>query len=289
MRPPEDPILRFLLDRERRPLAVLDARGRLLCANQALGQLVATKPSSLVGKVWDDALEAVPRALDLVREAKKASCSMEIVVRPPRGRRLFLSTELQSVRLPGGAGVAIVVGSWTVTDTDQADTEGVAYDISAQDFGIITWARTVVGSVRGVGQRCHMAYHGRNAPCAGCPALEVLKSDSSESTNVVHGPGDGLSVATARRVDANTIRVRVSHVDRALLAKLVRARADALAAQVRLTVREREVLDLLLLGRSSLEVSRALEISPSTAKFHQANVLKKLGAESRHDLVRLFV
>jgi CheY-like chemotaxis protein/DNA-binding CsgD family transcriptional regulator len=56
-----------------------------------------------------------------------------------------------------------------------------------------------------------------------------------------------------------------------------------------LTAREREVLELLLLGRSHPEIAIVLEISERTSKFHQANVLRKLGAESRMDLLRLFV
>lgn len=56
-----------------------------------------------------------------------------------------------------------------------------------------------------------------------------------------------------------------------------------------LTEREREILDLLLLGRNHLEIGAALGISPRTSKFHQGNVLEKLGADSRLDLMRLFL
>jgi len=57
----------------------------------------------------------------------------------------------------------------------------------------------------------------------------------------------------------------------------------------RLTDREREVLDLLLLGRTHEDIATALGISERTARFHQANLLEKLGAESRLDLMRLFL
>ena len=62
-----------------------------------------------------------------------------------------------------------------------------------------------------------------------------------------------------------------------------------MAARRSLSKREREVVDLLLLGRSMEEIATALEISPRTAKFHQANLLRKLGAESRLDLLRLML
>ena len=54
-----------------------------------------------------------------------------------------------------------------------------------------------------------------------------------------------------------------------------------------LTAREREVLELLLLGRSHGDIAQVLGISERTSKFHQGNLLAKLGAESRLDLMRL--
>jgi DNA-binding response OmpR family regulator len=73
------------------------------------------------------------------------------------------------------------------------------------------------------------------------------------------------------------------------LPELLTARVRELADQSGLSPREREVLDLLLLGRTMDEIGVALSISPRTAKFHQANVLNKLGAESRLELLRLML
>jgi DNA-binding response OmpR family regulator len=69
---------------------------------------------------------------------------------------------------------------------------------------------------------------------------------------------------------------------------LLQARRDHLVEKASLTGREAEVLRLLLLGRGHDEISRLLGISERTSKFHQGNVLRKLGAESRYDLLRLF-
>jgi DNA-binding CsgD family transcriptional regulator len=44
-----------------------------------------------------------------------------------------------------------------------------------------------------------------------------------------------------------------------------------------------------VLGRSLDEIARILGIAPRTVKFHQANVLQKLGADSRLDLMRLLL
>jgi DNA-binding CsgD family transcriptional regulator len=61
----------------------------------------------------------------------------------------------------------------------------------------------------------------------------------------------------------------------------------ALADAAQLSERERSVLTYLLMGRSLGDIALILGISPRTVKFHQANVLEKLGADSRADLVRL--
>ncbi len=54
-----------------------------------------------------------------------------------------------------------------------------------------------------------------------------------------------------------------------------------------LTAREREVLDHLLVGRTSKETAKALEISPRTAEAHRRNLLRKFGVGSAKELMRL--
>jgi len=57
----------------------------------------------------------------------------------------------------------------------------------------------------------------------------------------------------------------------------------------RLTTREREVFHLLIEGRTTKEVARALSISTKTAENHRAHVLEKLSAHNIADLVRYAV
>lgn len=75
----------------------------------------------------------------------------------------------------------------------------------------------------------------------------------------------------------------------ASIENLVRRRVDELAAEMHLSSREREVLDLLLIGRTNEEIGTVLNISTRTAKFHLANLLQKLGVDSRNELMRLFL
>lgn len=54
-----------------------------------------------------------------------------------------------------------------------------------------------------------------------------------------------------------------------------------------LTAREREVFDLTVEGLPTAEVGRRLWISPRTVETHRARILRKLGAHSIVDLVRI--
>lgn len=57
----------------------------------------------------------------------------------------------------------------------------------------------------------------------------------------------------------------------------------------RLTIREREIVQLLAEGKSSKEVAVALGISVKTAETHRANVMRKLELHSVSELVRYAV
>jgi DNA-binding CsgD family transcriptional regulator len=71
--------------------------------------------------------------------------------------------------------------------------------------------------------------------------------------------------------------------------QLAREQLSSLANRHALSEREREVLDHLVRGRTVEDIGEALGITPRTAKFHQANVLAKLGIDSRVELVKLLI
>lgn len=54
-----------------------------------------------------------------------------------------------------------------------------------------------------------------------------------------------------------------------------------------LTERERAVLGLVAVGKTSKAISKDLGVSEPTVKWHVAKVLKKLGAQSRSEAVAI--
>lgn len=67
----------------------------------------------------------------------------------------------------------------------------------------------------------------------------------------------------------------------------VQQRCDALAAEYDLTPREKEVLDLLAVGRSNSYIAESLFISPDTVKGHTRHVYRKLQVHSKQKLLDL--
>lgn len=53
-----------------------------------------------------------------------------------------------------------------------------------------------------------------------------------------------------------------------------------------LSAREVEVLRLIALGHTSVEVARTLHLSPRTIETHRARINRKLGLRKRAELVR---
>jgi len=84
--------------------------------------------------------------------------------------------------------------------------------------------------------------------------------------------------------------VRAAHAGRATLAPeatqaLIRAATHANEANYDLTPREKEVLALMVEGKSNPDIAQELIISRSTVKFHVSSILSKLRASSRTEAV----
>jgi DNA-binding CsgD family transcriptional regulator len=60
-----------------------------------------------------------------------------------------------------------------------------------------------------------------------------------------------------------------------------------LAHRHKLTTREQNILELVLEGRTNTQISRALDISRATVKWHMHNVFAKTNTGTRESLLRL--
>jgi len=94
-------------------------------------------------------------------------------------------------------------------------------------------------------------------------------------------------------VDGNQLRAAIRAIAQGLVVLYPsevrvtwREDAEEIAVEV-LTPREKEVLQMLGLGRSNKEIAGRLKISEHTAKFHVASVLGKLGAATRTEAVSI--
>lgn len=129
--------------------------------------------------------------------------------------------------------------------------------------------------------------------------VTALDDEASMVRGFEAGADEFLFKPISKSVLRTRVRVllRIRHQYQELMSRspvasiesLVRRRVDELAEEMHLSSREREVLDLLLIGRSNEEIGTVLNISTRTAKFHLANLLQKLGVDSRNELMRLFL
>jgi two-component system response regulator NreC len=83
--------------------------------------------------------------------------------------------------------------------------------------------------------------------------------------------------------------VRAAARDEEYLSPSVTARLAALHRSLtndKLTVREVEVLRLIALGYTTVEIARKLRLSPRTIETHREHIHRKLGVRTRAELVR---
>ena len=130
-----------------------------------------------------------------------------------------------------------------------------------------------------------------------------LMHERAPGTPIVVLGGDENPVFAQRALAAGAVALVIKDAVDGELAHAVRAAAagqeyvsPAVAARLdelhrvmtenRLTPREAEVLRLIALGHTSVEIARKLNLSPRTVETHRAHIHSKLGLASRAELVR---
>jgi two-component system response regulator FixJ len=128
---------------------------------------------------------------------------------------------------------------------------------------------------------------------------ELIKRGSKVPVIIMTGHGDVPLAVRAMKAGAIDF-LEKPFDDATLLDSLARAeaRASATSAETagrraveerlaQLTERERQVLDLLVLGKANKVVAYDLSISPRTVEIHRARVMDKMAARSLAELVRM--
>jgi len=98
-----------------------------------------------------------------------------------------------------------------------------------------------------------------------------------------HAPPEELLFGIRAAADGHALVAPA--LTRRLIEQFARARPRAAPELKRLTEREREVLVLLVRGRSNAEIARDLVVGESTVKTHVTRVLTKLGLRDRAQAV----
>jgi two-component system response regulator FixJ len=127
---------------------------------------------------------------------------------------------------------------------------------------------------------------------------ELGKRGSALPVIVVTGHADVPLAVRAMKAGAVDF-IEKPFDDEALISSVKRALAQAMSTREQasatqkasaliatLSARERQVLELLVAGRSNKVIAYELDISPRTVEIHRAHVMEKMEAKSLSDLVR---
>ncbi|RKG99004.1 PAS and helix-turn-helix domain-containing protein [Corallococcus carmarthensis] len=298
----------LLAERDTRPIVVMDRRGRIELANSAFTSLLGRPREELLGRRWTDICtphehgREVGRALRAIFTSAEHRLETEVLTRD--GERLSVEMDVAAVGQPPLRLVAIITRAAALLSVPEHTAameasrapgphQDMSYEISTElsSFGTIkaVWTSGQSQQEEMVGRPCFGAFAQRDAPCQDCP-LTAAAPASWPHTIVRQAAAEaqGYEVVTATPTGAGTARVSVHTIGDATLSGLFEAKVRRLANAARLSEREGDVLKYLALGRSPTDISTVLGITERTVKFHQANLLRKLGAETRYDLLRLF-
>ncbi len=159
-----------------------------------------------------------------------------------------------------------------------------ALEVATSEVDVIV-ADLVLGDAQGAGLVKALQEH-----FDGAPVLVLSMVDVGEEVRDALAAGASgyvlKHVASTELLDALRDVVQGRPYLQPSLGPLVGTHASHARDAEQLTGREREVLRLVALGHTNIEVGELLHLSVRTVETHRASIMRKLDFESRADLVR---
>lgn len=128
----------------------------------------------------------------------------------------------------------------------------------------------------------------------GVPVKIIILTSFHEQDLVEQALKAGATSYLLKSVSANDLAaaIRAAHAGQSTLAPeattaLINATRNRPTVGFDLTEREKEVLGLLIAGKSNAEIATELTINLATVKFHLSNIFTKLGTKNRVETVTL--
>lgn len=265
----------------------MDPDGVVLQANARFESLVGIPRDGFVGAPLGERLvPALSRALfraSLGRIRSGESDTLSVSVETGHGSTLTLECDVRRYgRAEKSPWLVTVMRSRVERPADELRPyDAFAYTVRRHDDG-----RLVLDDGDHAGAPCFRVVYARESKCPRCPVDEAIATQRPVET-AFFDPGTCEAIVVRALASGSRARCERVMLTRSALEEITRARVDARVEIAGLSTRERDVLAHLRLGRTLEEVATLLGISHHTVKFHTANILQKLGADSRLDLMRI--
>lgn len=124
-------------------------------------------------------------------------------------------------------------------------------------------------------------------PKLSTPALVLTAYASDEQIDAVLRAGARGCLLKGAAIEEIERAIRTVAQGETYIDPRVASRIVSLARAPRLSPRERDVLRLVVAGKSNKEIAAALLVAERTVKFHMTSIFNKLGAENRAQAVTI--
>src|SRR6188768_542292 len=271
------------------PIALLDRFGRIRFFNSAMEEALGWTRHEVEGTPWTRVcpMPETEAARWLEQALRGALRNLNASAVTRSGDRVVLELELALVGRGEEQGVLLTARRALRQPRAASVPHEIDYEIAVSpSFGKLH--RLTIGgenvALRTPEAPCFALLYDRTRPCSDCPALAGEAGVQPQRlvrrrTEQAGQGGVQFDVTVAEPIDAQTIRLHVNTISEGTLEAIHKVKLDEIASQAGLSEREYGVLQYLLMGRSIQDIATVLEISPRTVKYHQANLLRKVGAD----------